>query len=233
MKIKEITEHPISKKSPGGRLGRHIEHDPRSRSFALTPRPQPLVTKFWNRTSPILNQGSLGSCTGNALVGFLGTEPASLQLKPGTVLDEKLAVEIYSRGTQLDLINGCYPPTDTGSSGLAVCKAAIEKGLISSYRHTFGFSQALAALSHDGPLIVGTNWYEGMDSPDDRYKLKVTGQVRGGHEYEVVAIEVDLKLVRMVQSWGDQWGDKGYAWITFDDFERLLAEDGDCILPIV
>jgi hypothetical protein len=32
-------------------------------------------TKVWTRRIPVLDQGDLGSCTGNAATGVLGSEP--------------------------------------------------------------------------------------------------------------------------------------------------------------
>jgi hypothetical protein len=142
----------------GGPLGRHVEHDPRSHGFPVsltaTAPVGVLHPVTHERHGKIFDQGhywdpklkrfiSLGSCTGNALVGAVMTDPL---YRPHHNYGESMAVRVYGRATVLDSFPGEYPPDDTGSSGLAVCKAALEKGLITRYEHAFNLDQALAAL---------------------------------------------------------------------------------------
>jgi hypothetical protein len=223
MKIRHIVErvHPH-------RLGRHVEHDSRSRGFGVVhDAARPLLSKVWGRHCKPFDQGDIGSCTGNAMAGLLMTEPYFV---PGRVLTEEDALRLYKLATRLDKIPGHYLPEDTGSSGLAVAKAAHHSGLLKAgYRHAFGFAETCHALQH-GPVIVGINWYEGFDQPHgSRAELTIGGEVRGGHEIEIHAIDVELKEVRLCNSWGEGWGDHGYAVFSFDTFARLLSEDGDVI----
>jgi hypothetical protein len=206
---------------PEMRLGRHIAHDPRSWNFPAPMAPG-LVTTLHKRVVPIFDQGHLGSCTGNACAGALGTQPNTI----GDLFTEADAVELYSMATNLDLAWGHYPPTDTGSSGLAVARAARLKGYISSYSHAFGLDHALAALVL-APVITGVAWHEGFDHPDSHGLVKLGGSVRGGHEFCVVGLDVDNKTVRAANSWGTTWGDGGFFEFSWDDWASLLADRGD------
>lgn len=209
------------------RLGRHLEHDEASRAFPAE-RSSHLHTVLHDRWAPILDQGQVGSCTGNALTGVLGTAP--FVPKPGVTPDETLALTIYEKATALDSIPGVYPPDDTGSSGLAVAKAARQLGLISSYRHAFGLAHALAALVLR-PVIIGINWYASFDTPAGPAAELVIGQgaqVRGGHEVELVGIDVTAGIVHGCNSWGTGWGDQGRFTMAWGTLDRLLAEGGDC-----
>ena len=47
-----------------------------------------------------------------------------------------------------------YPPDDPGGSGIGVCKAAVEMGLIASYTHGFGLEHAQGAIGVS-PFIIG------------------------------------------------------------------------------
>jgi hypothetical protein len=207
----------------GGRLGRHVEHDERSRAYAVAPHPAPKTVR-WHRHVHPFDQGDLGSCTGNAMAGALSTRPFPHRFAEAT------AVTLYKAATHLDDVPGAWPPDDTGSTGLAVAKAAVARGWIRSYLHCFSLDDVLSALQ-DGPCIAGTNWYSGMDTPDADGLAHVTGTVRGGHEYELVGVDMERQRILAVNSWGMSWGRSGYFDIGFADFARLLAEQGDVTVP--
>jgi hypothetical protein len=211
-------------------FGRHVDHDPRSRAFAVEEKAgQSIKSVEWQRMVGPFNQGRLGSCTGNAITGLLMTVPFYV---PGRMLDEATAVALYERATHIDPYRGFYPPTDTGSSGLAVCKAARMAGFISGYRHGFSVHHLKVALQ-DGPVIVGTEWTEGMFTPDADGVIAPTGAVAGGHEYEVLAWNEDTRFFKMVNSWG-AWGPLGgYALISEENMGKLLAAKGDVTQPFV
>ncbi|WNI19180.1 C1 family peptidase [Actinacidiphila sp. ITFR-21] len=223
----------------GGRLGRHIHHDPRSRAYVISEDllPGAYTSAVHTVRIPVLDQGDLGSCTGNAAEAFAGTDPlyavipASVAARPtgDAAADEKQAVALYSAATRLDDARGTYPPTDTGSSGVAVAQAAQKAGLISGYQHAFSLDTALKALAAS-PLIVGVNWYDGFDNPDGGGLVKIAGSVRGGHEFLLYGIDAEGQRVLARNSWGESWGSDGCFSFSFDDFGRLLDEDGDATL---
>lgn len=222
MTTRLITEHTYV--GVGGRLGRHVEHDPRSLEFPFTAPAVPLRTVSHRRYGNPFDQGDLGSCTGNACAGCLNTAPLHKTGEP--LFAEKDAIALYELATKLDSFPGAYPPDDTGSSGLAVAKAAKQRGLITAYRHAFGIDQALQALMA-GPVITGVNWYEGFDNPSATGRVEISGQIRGGHEFEVVGYHSPSKTVGCVNSWGLGYGLKGRFRMSVDTWARLLSEQGD------
>jgi hypothetical protein len=135
---------------------------------------------------------------------------------------------LYHNATVLDGYPGTWPPTDTGSSGLAVAKASVKAGYVTGYTHAFGLDQCLAALVL-APVIVGTNWHQDMFTPDASGYLHPTGTVVGGHEYALVGLDVKRARVTMLNSWSASWGRNGRAYITFDDLGTLLADSGDVV----
>lgn len=222
---------------PGpGRLGRHVEHDPRSRAFALSEDllPGTYSSAVHTIDIPVLDQGNVGSCTGHAAEALAGTDPlygaipATVTARPtgDAARDHEQAVALYSAATRLDSIQGVYPPTDTGSTGVAVAKAAQKAGLISGYQHAFSLDAALKALSVM-PLIVGVNWYSGFDHPDASGFVSISGSVRGGHEFLLYGIDGPGQRVLARNSWGTGFGVAGCFSFSFDDFGRLLSEQGD------
>ena len=82
MKVIRIPEREV----PGRRLGRHVRHDPRSLAYQVAAvDPATLTSVRHVRGIPVLDQGDLGSCTGNAAEGCLGSAPflGTLQGLPG------------------------------------------------------------------------------------------------------------------------------------------------------
>jgi hypothetical protein len=222
-----IDEIPV----PGKRLGRSVRHDPRSLAYPVLADNATPETARWERRVPVLEQGDLGSCTGNATVGVLGTDPFYDTLS--ITRDEDLAVQVYSFATQLDPFDGQYPPVDTGSDGLSVAKAAQRLGYISGYRHILSIDAAFTAIKA-GPFITGTYWLADMDEPDAEGIVRASGAVRGGHEYEVVGYDRGRDLWEFVNSWGDGWGQAGHFFMSTADYVKLLAADGDAtvLVPI-
>lgn len=205
-------------------LGRRVHHDPRSRAFPA--RAAAAVHDVaWRHYGPVLDQGSLGSCTGHALVDCLMTRPA---YRAAAKLTHDDAVRAYRRATEIDPFPGQYPPDDTGSDGLDVCRAAVEFGWITGYDHAFGIDHLLGSLMF-GPVMVGTSWTETMFSPDSRGRLTVGGTVAGGHEYVITARSG--RWLRLLNSWGARWGVGGSAWIRTEDLAALLDAEGDCTVP--
>jgi hypothetical protein len=224
------------------RLGRVVNHDPRSKLYRVHPAKDvsQLLSIRHKRHIPVLYQGNLGSCTGNAALGVIGSSPffeaLPDSLKPSTDNPgeaEARAVELYSIATGIDEFNGSYPPTDTGSSGLAVAKACKRLGLISGYRHAMGLDEVLSALANV-PAIAGIPWYETFDHPDSQGNLYLAAKAtaRGGHEICLDELDMANRRVGFTNSWGPQWGREGRAYILFDDLSRLLSERGDCTVLV-
>lgn len=232
MHVKHLTEHKVK----GKRLGRHVKHDPRSLWYPYPAQDvATLVSVRHHRGIPVLNQGDVGSCTGNATEGALGCVPFLATLAdnsrcptPSGDTDEQQAVQLYGEATALDDYQGTYPPEDTGSDGLSVAKAAQKAGLISGYTHCLDLNSALTALSQQ-PVIAGINWYDSFDEPDAHGLIKISkgATVRGGHEICLDELNVEKKLIGFTNSWGTDWGVEGRAYFSWADLKRLLKEDGD------
>jgi hypothetical protein len=236
------------------RLGRHVNHDPRSLAYAHGVLPRSAVKSVsWQRRTPILDQGQLGSCTGNAATGLLGTDNAAGtgqtsvtisaagaavshgHFTAGThALDETFAVALYSLATDIDPYPGEYPPTDTGSDGLSVTKALKALGLVTSYTHAFSIDALNSALQN-GPVIIGIPWLNSMFTPDSTGRLTVdpSSGVAGGHELEVVGVDLVAGMYELPNSWGTGWGENGYCFVAAADMAYLLGQQGDVTVPAV
>ena len=230
---------------PGMRLGRNLCLDARSLRFMVERYPDamraPVTDRHWERVLAILDQGALGSCTGNAGTGALGTQPLFDAVGRSVLPDpadaraaERFAVGLYRDATVVDGYPGVYPPDDTGSSGLAVCKVLRDRHTIHGYRWA-STAAGFARLLQDGPVLQGLPWYESFFEPDgagfvDADPHWADSPLAGGHEIEAIAIEIDPhdlldSVVTYANSWGTGWGDHGYLRMRLRTSEALDGVD--------
>ena len=216
------------------RLKRHRVHDSRSRSFAIgaTSRP-PTRSGEHTRIAPIWDQGEVGSCTGNAGMGCLMTAPL---WRDGWAFTEADALKLYTLETMIDdrEIPGHYPPDDTGSAGIYSAKALRKMGLITGWMTAFGLNATLNALV-ERPVSVGIPWPESFMTagPDGLLKMGRRPRYAGGHQVELTGLDCTRRLVKVAQSWGPDWGARGWGFMRWEDLGYLLADGGDTTVYVI
>jgi hypothetical protein len=199
-------------------------HDPRSRAFraaALLTHASP--RSYTWRCEPRLDQGREGACVGFGIAHEIAARPRE------HIVSEALAQKIYRDARKIDEWPG---EAYDGTSVLAGMKVATGLGYYTGYRWAFGLDEALAAISRHGPAVIGVWWHAGMTQPDADGMIRAVGSKVGGHCVLVNGVSVTKRLVRVHNSWGPSWGRDGAAYLTWDDFGRLLADDGECALPV-
>jgi hypothetical protein len=227
-------------------LGRNVKHDSRSLNFLVEdafPGTLPVDVEIeWPIGIPVLNQASLGSCTGNA-----GTEAESAMAEDKPVwttesgidpqfaplLDEPYAIQLYSDATKIDPFQDAYPPEDTGSDGLSIAKVLKTRGVIDKYTHGTSLDSCKIMIQH-GAFIVGWPWFDGMFNPDFRGIVTISGGIAGGHEITVFGRKQYFKDLgdltwywKLRNHWTAAWGALGDFFVSDDTFSELLAQDGD------
>lgn len=91
-------------------------------------------------------------------------------------------------------------------------------------------------INNNTPVIVGVSYVKSMQtfSSDNKFGVGDNGlwdpqsseEIKGGHALCVIGYD-DYKFggaFRIVNSWGSQWGDNGYMWITYDKFKSFTKE---------
>jgi hypothetical protein len=239
MKITIVREkqphHPL--------LGRNVNHDSRSWSYALQPHDTPIRSVRHAAYIGIMDQGDVGSCTGNASVAcayrapFYAPDAPAWQYEP----TESGALTWYSQNTAGDDYAGTYYyPTgygvDTGSDGLTSSKVAMQAGIITGYQMAGDLASSLEALQ-DRPGITGLPWYNSMfDAPaSGLLTVDTSSGLAGGHELcvdEVVAVDspgngTGRLLVGGPNSWGTSWGARGRWYLPANDWWALRQQQGD------
>lgn len=212
------------------KFGRLLNHDEGSRAYGIVVNPRAEIKDVeWEISAPIIDQGDTGMCVGAAFSQYLNILRTRDGRSDWLGYDDALAY--YSESTTLDPFPGTYPPDDTGTDAVSMCKVGQRHNLVSQYRHAFGLLPTLLAIQK-GPVMCGTVWKSGMNEPDADGIIHATGDDIGGHEYVLVGTVPAAKQVIMLNSWSDGWGRDGRAHISYDDLAILLKDDGDVTIPM-
>lgn len=207
------------------RLGRLASFDPKSRNFpvrSMLAPGAPLKSKRW-RLDPRLDQGSTSSCVGHAWCHDHGAEPGRYKIA------SPLAHKWYHLAQDRDEWAGS---DYEGSSILGGAKAGVAQGFFKEYRWAFSVHELLMTVGYLGPVVVGTNWYRAMFSPDARGLVRIGGHMDGGHAWMVRGVDLAHEEIIASNSWGRDFGVNGDFRVGFADLGRLLEEGGDCAHPV-
>lgn len=206
------------------RLDRIVEFDETSREFPIrTLVPKKPRSYTW-RCDAWLDQGREGAC-----VGFSWSHELAARPKPVGGLTDDFAHAVYKRAQKLDQWPG---ETYSGTSVIAGAKAVQELGYVGEYRWAFGLDDLILAVGYAGPAVLGVNWYEGMFRPDEKGYIHPSGNLSGGHAILCHSVNVKKRYFKLHNSWGSDWGNKGECFVSFDDMDRLLKEQGEACVPI-
>lgn len=201
-------------------LGRIRKYDRRDAGY-LIQKPRKASTRtfrYWN--SPIFDQGVYPRCVTWAWAGWLYAPPISNQF-----LDPVGLYEIAQ------LYDGIKVKHD-GTTVRAGAKVLQMLGFISEYRWTTSIDILAQTILEVSPVVVGTNWYEGMNQPDAKGVLSTSGKLVGGHAYRIDGVNTETGMFRMANNWSSKWGTGGRALIPFAMMDKLLRSQGECCLAI-
>ncbi len=172
----------------------------------------------------VLYQDGKQHCVGYCGEGFKGCANGSAG-EDSTISNED-ADRLYYECKKLE----GDPTGEDGACMRSIAKVLKTEGVIDAY--AFGdFNSAAQWLQVHGPVMLGIDWYSGMNHPDTDGTIHVTGNVVGGH---AIIWRGDLQLVgdnRFRNSWDVNWGDGGDCFISDDDL-RLLVDRGEAIMAV-
>lgn len=204
-----------------------VHHDDRSKNFRAVHglMPQTPRDRIWRR-GQAYDQGYTFQCVAYTGKGILNSLPASSSVDYDTRRGYSTD-EFYDGARE----NDEWPGSDyDGTSGLGLCRWLKANGYINEYRWCFGLNDVLLALSHVGPVGLGVWWYTSMFYPEKGGWLKVSGQQEGGHEVELIGLDLSERCVIGMNSWSAQWGDRGRFKLRFEDLDHLLNQQGDAFV---
>jgi C1A family cysteine protease len=202
--------------------------------------------------SPVEDQGQLGSCTANALAGSL----EFLELKAGQTLTDLSRLFIYYNERVIEhsvssdsgamlrdgikaLVNqGVCPETEWPyaigkftKKPPAKCYTHAKKHTISTYHRLTSLADMRACLADGFPFVFGFSVYEAFESAtvakSGVLNMPKKGEKQlGGHAVCAVGYDDKSKRITVRNSWGPDWGMKGYFTMPYDYVaDTNLADD--------
>lgn len=175
------------------------------------------------------DQGPRPTCVAYAWLHWLEAGPvthAPHGPDAGPLIDPEA---LYTEAQRLDDWPGEEPAYE-GTSVRAGAKALQARGLVGTYRWAFDAETVMDAILTTAPVVLGSYWMLGMMEPDDEGIIRATGPAVGGHAYLAIGGNRDRGMIRILNSWGEPWGEGGRAWLPMEDLEKLLGWAGEAAL---
>lgn len=206
-------------------LGRIHMPDERDHRF-LMPQRIPEAAQVEKRLwvcNQVLDQGDSPMCVGYSTWNYLAAYPVANKPKIAPA-------ELYHEAQKVDE----WPGEDyEGTSVRGAFKVLKNMGYVESYSWAFDVGAVVDWILTKGPVVVGTDWYDRMFTPEKGF-IRVGGKVVGGHAWLILGADRSKKCPdgtagagRMIQTWGRGWGENGRAWISFTDLDKLIKANGE------
>lgn len=215
-----IGEPPKNVKPVGGRgTGRIATRDTRDRVFCVEglfdPFDSSLIETYWP-PADMLDVGNVDAC-----VGFVWFYWLQIQ---GVDTSKYTPMQLYKEGQKRDGLAG---KPHSGTETRAVAQYLQEENLIGEYRWAHCMEAVIAWILFKGPVIFGSPWLSNMEETDGKGVLHATGEEETGHAYVGVGYDPATEMFLCQNVWSDQWGEKGFFWISLEDLTKLLQADGE------
>ena len=225
--------------------------DTRDYKYQITTRISPDIVDLRPYCSPIENQGNLGSCTGQAVAGAIEL----LNKRNGKPTDvSRLFIYYYARlleGTTnyddgayiRDAIKASnkygvslekYWPYDIkrfNKEPITEAKNDAQQRKVTRYERLTNLDGCIDALTNGYPIILGFNVYTSFMSNNVArtgvmpYPNTKRERLLGGHAVLIVGYDKTKKVFIVRNSFGKNWGDKGYFYMPFDIIRPEMSDD--------
>ena len=216
--------------------------DTRDYKYTVTQKVSPNLVDLRPYCSPIENQGSLGSCTGQAIAGAIEL----LNKRSGKHNDiSRLFIYYYER-LMLGTVNydsgayirdGIKATNHYGASlesywpydikkfknePVTEAKNDALKRKVTRYERVTNFNGCIDALSNGFPVVMGFHVYSSFmtsavaKTGNMPYPNTKRERLLGGHAVLLVGYNKTRKVFIARNSWGTGWGDRGYFYMPFN-----------------
>lgn len=213
------------------KLGRIIIPDERDKNFlmsSLLPKELPgIIYKYWWPSGWWGDQGHTPQCVAYSWTHWLAAGPITQKGRRAGGYPPFDTNYLYQEAQKVDEWPG---ESYDGTSVRAGAKVLKTNGFINGYSWAWDLNTTVNALLTVGPVVVGTWWLYNMFFPNSDGKITATGAKMGGHAYLLDGINVEKRIIRIKNSWGREWGKNGFAYISFEDMESLILDNGEACL---
>lgn len=195
-----------------------------------TPTPPPASTdKVWENPQAVLDQGAQGTCVGHGTAQWGNTLPINDKYTHEDALD------LYLDATTYD-----GQPDDPRKPGGGQQGASVRSGMKalntrkrnSVYARAANLDEVKQWIQKNGPVVIGSDWMNSMFNPDSNGYIKPTGGYAGGHCYLLLGDLPSEGAFQFLNSWGANWGKKGYFKMKYADFQTLLDQQGEAWVSV-
>lgn len=195
-----------------------------------------------NWVSPILNQGSCGSCVAFAAVGVLETQlnissllpNMNIRLSPAHLfscgggacnygwMPESAARQLMRSGVTDE---ACMPYTSGATGQDVACNSACadvsqRTYKISNYTSPTSYMKNVDAVKRalqKGPLMTSLSVYADFMSYAGGVYKHTTGEYLGGHAISIIGYDDATQSFIIRNSWGEDWGEGGFGRVAYTD----------------
>lgn len=179
------------------KLGRIYVPDDRDAAYSLRAitAPLPERTTPW-QIGPVLDQGQTPECVAYTGREWLNAEPQNYP-DPNNPSPQQL----YDLAQANDGIAGPHE----GSNDRGLMKGLQSLGLVGDFHWAANVDDAIQYLLTTGTLMCGSNWTQGMFTPDSNGFIWPLGPVEGGHEFHNYWYSRAEDAFWYQQTWGPNW----------------------------
>jgi C1A family cysteine protease len=210
----------------------------------------PIASSLRNMMSPVEDQGDLGSCTANGIVGLLeflerkaGDQSPTNLSRLFLYYEERVLIGTTKQDSGAYIRDGIkvaaklgvpaesYWPYRTGKFAVKPSPTAYKKAPLHGaleYLRLDTHDERRTCIASGYPLTFGFTVYDNFwgISPANAVAPMPVGEVAGGHCVDIVGYDDNRKLYECRNSWGSAWGDNGYFWMPYDYVnDDNLADD--------
>lgn len=195
------------------------------------------------------DQGNQGSCVGWAVAYALKSYQEKVERKwPGTGPTQTFspaflynqiklegggahisdALDFLIRSGVVTLKDFPYDPGDDSRMPSSTMLSAGRAYSIAAWRRVdlAQMSDTKSHLASGFPVVIGMKVSASFSRHrgNETYTYDPEEEDDGAHAMCVIAYDEERRAVKLINSWGDSWGDQGYVWISYDTYLAKVRE---------
>ncbi len=202
----------------------------------LSTDPIPSAVDLFDKAYPIRNQGSEPACVAFACAALKEEQEQAEGKNEGYFSVRFLYSQIalpgggaYLRDALKILQTSGIPPEDCqpyDPPNSGACDKAVELAYpnrIKAYARLSSIEEVKRCLAEQGAVVaslrITTSWWQ----PKKGY-VTLDGDIIGGHAVLIGGYSDANQVFKFRNQWGADWGDHGYGYISYPDFEKSLMD---------